>query len=153
MLKRRWFLQLAGALSLSPAFSGFARAQAYPGRPIRWVIGFAPGGAADMVVRLVAQGLAERLGQPVVVDNRPGAGTNIATEAVVRAPADGYTIGIVTPANAVNATLYDKLPFNFLHDVAPVAGINSSPIIILVPPSSPIHSLGELIAYAKAHPG
>jgi tripartite-type tricarboxylate transporter receptor subunit TctC len=153
MLKRRSFLQLAGCLSVSSALSSLASAQAYPARPVRWIIGFAPGGAADMVVRLVAQGLTERLGQPVVVDNRPGAGTNIATEAVVRAPADGYTIGIVTPANAVNATLYDKLPFNFLRDIAPVAGINSSPIIILVNPSSPMQSLGELIAYAKANPG
>ena len=153
MLKRRSFLQLAGCLSVSSALSGLASAQAYPARPVRWIIGFAPGGAADMAVRIVAEGLSERLGQPVVVDNRPGAGTNIATEAVVRAPADGYTIGIVTPANAVNATLYDKLPFNFLRDIAPVAGINSSPIIILVNPSSPIQSVGELIAYAKANPG
>jgi tripartite-type tricarboxylate transporter receptor subunit TctC len=152
-LKRRHFLQLAGALSVASAVPRLARAQAYPARPLRWIIGFAPGGAADMAVRLVADGLSERLGQPVVVDNRPGAGTNIATEAVVRAPADGYTIGIVTPANAVNATLYDKLPFNFLRDIVPVAGINSSPIIIIVHPSMPIRSASELIAYAKANPG
>ena len=102
---------------------------------------------------MVADGLSERLGQPVVVDNRPGAGTNIATEAVVRAPADGYTIGIVTPSNAVNATLYDKLSFNFLRDIAPVAGINRSPIILVMHPSVPIRSVAELIAYAKANPG
>jgi tripartite-type tricarboxylate transporter receptor subunit TctC len=128
-------------------------AQTYPSRPIRWIIGFAPGGAADVAVRMVAEGMSERLGQSVVVDNRPGAGTNIATEAVVRAPADGYTIGIVTPANAVNATLYDKLPFNFLRDMAPVAGINRSPIIIVLNPSVPIRTTAELIAYAKANPG
>jgi tripartite-type tricarboxylate transporter receptor subunit TctC len=152
-LKRRRFLQLAGALCLSSTLPRFARAQAYPTRPIRWIIGFAPGGAADMAVRLVAEGMSERLGQPVVVDNRPGAGTNIATEAVVHAPADGYTIGIVTPANATNATLYDKLPFNFLRDIVPVAGINNSPILILTHPSMAIRSTGELIAYAKANPG
>jgi tripartite-type tricarboxylate transporter receptor subunit TctC len=152
-LKRRRFLQLAGALSIWSAVPRLARAQAYPARPVRWIIGFAPGGAADMAVRLVAEGLSERLGQTVVVDNRPGAGTNIATEAVVHAPADGYTIGIVTPANATNATLYDKLPFNFLRDIVPVAGINSSPILILVHPSTPIRSTSELIAYAKTNPG
>ena len=130
-----------------------ASAQDYPARPLRWIIGFAPGGAADMAVRMVAEGLSERLGKTVVVDNRPGAGTNIATEAVVRAPADGYTIGIVTPANATNATLYDKLSFNFLRDIAPVAGLNRSPIIIVMHPSVPITSVSELIAYAKANPG
>jgi tripartite-type tricarboxylate transporter receptor subunit TctC len=130
-----------------------ARAQAYPARPLRWIIGFAPGGSADMVVRLVAEGLSQRLGQTVVVDNRPGAGTNIATEAVVRAPPDGYTIGIVTPANATNATLYEKLPFNFLRDTTPVAGLNLSPIVIVMHPSVPIRSVAELIAYAKANPG
>jgi len=152
-LARRQFLHLAAGVAALPVATRIARAQAYPSRPVRWIIGFAPGGAADMAIRLVADGLSERLGQPVLVDNRPGAGTNIATEAVVRAPADGYTIGIVTPANATNATLYDKLPFNFLRDVVPVAGINSSPIIILVHPSMPIRSVGELIAYAKANPG
>ncbi len=106
-----------------------------------------------MVVRLVAEGLSERLGQPVVVDNRPGAGTNIATEATVRAPADGYTILLVTPANATNATLYDRLPYNFLRDIAPIAGINRSPMVMLVHPSSPLRSVHELIAYAKANPG
>jgi tripartite-type tricarboxylate transporter receptor subunit TctC len=106
-----------------------------------------------MVVRLVAEGLSERLGQPVVIDNRTGAGTNIATEAAVRAPADGYTILLVTPANATNATLYDKLSFNFLRDIAPVAGINRSPMVLLVHPSGPFRSAEELIAYAKANPG
>ncbi len=120
---------------------------------MRWIIGFAPGGAADVVVRMVADGMSERLGRTVVVDNRPGAGTNIATEAVVRSPADGYTIGIVTPANATNATLYDKLPFNFLRDITPVAGLNRSPIVIVVHPSVPIRSIADLIAYAKANPG
>ena len=152
-MKRRRFLQLAGALSVSSVLPRLASAQDYPARPLRWIIGFAPGGAADMAVRMVAEGLSERLGKTVVVDNRPGAGTNIATEAVVRAPADGYTIGIVTPANATNATLYDKLSFNFLRDIAPVAGLNRSPIIIVMHPSVPITSVSELIAYAKANPG
>ena len=152
-MKRRRFLQLAGALSVSSVLPRLARAQDYPARPLRWIIGFAPGGSADMAVRMVAEGLSERLGKTVVVDNRPGAGTNIATEAVVRAPADGYTIGIVTPANATNATLYDKLSFNFLRDIAPVAGLNRSPIIIVMHPSVPIRSVSELIAYAKANPG
>jgi tripartite-type tricarboxylate transporter receptor subunit TctC len=125
----------------------------YPARPIRWIIGFAPGGSADMAVRLVSDELSERLGQTVIVDNRPGAGTNIATEAVIRAPADGYTIGIVTPANAVNATLYEKLPFNILRDIAPVAGINRSPIIIAMHPAVPFSTVADLIAYAKANPG
>jgi tripartite-type tricarboxylate transporter receptor subunit TctC len=150
---RRRLFQLAGIATASLASPGIALAQAYPSRPIRWIIGFAPGGAADVAVRMVAEGMSERLGQSVVVDNRPGAGTNIATEAVIRAPADGYTIGIVTPANAVNATLYDKLPFNFLRDMAPVAGINRSPIIILMNPQVPVRTTAELIAYAKANPG
>lgn len=128
-------------------------AQTYPAKPVRWIIGFAPGGAADMAVRMVAEGLSARLGQPVVIDNRPGAGTNVATEAVVRAPGDGYTMLLVTPANTVNATLYDRLSFNFLRDITPVAGINSSPIIIVVNPSTPFKTVGELVAYAKAHPG
>jgi tripartite-type tricarboxylate transporter receptor subunit TctC len=152
-VKRRRFLQIAGALTASCVVPRLARAQAYPARPVRWIVGFPPGGAADMVVRLIAEGLSERLGQTVVVDNRPGAGTNIATEAAARAPADGYTILLVTPANATNATLYDKLPFNFLRDIAPVAGINRSPIVMLVHPSSSITSVSELIGYAKANPG
>ena len=152
-MKRRRFLLIAGAFSVSSVVPRLARAQAYPARPVRWIIGFAPGGSADMAVRMVAEGLSERLGKTVIVDNRPGAGTNIATEAVVRAPADGYTIGIVTPANATNATLYDKLPFNFLRDITPVAGLNRSPIIIVMHPSVPIRSVAEFIAYAKANPG
>jgi tripartite-type tricarboxylate transporter receptor subunit TctC len=120
---------------------------------VRWIVGFPPGGAADMVVRLIAEGLSERLKQSVVVDNRPGAGTNIATEAAVRAAPDGHTILLVTPANATNATLYDKLPFNFLQDVAPIAGINRSPMVLLVHPATSIKSVAELVAYAKASPG
>jgi tripartite-type tricarboxylate transporter receptor subunit TctC len=152
-LKRRRFLQLTGAFSAVAATPRLAWAQAYPARPIRWIIGFAPGGAADMAVRMVADGLSARLGQQVVVDNRPGAGTNLATEAVVRATGDGYTILLVTPANTVNATLYDKLSFNVLRDIAPVAGLNTSPIILVMRPSTPFKSVGELIAYAKASPG
>jgi tripartite-type tricarboxylate transporter receptor subunit TctC len=150
---RRRFFQLAGVAAASLVSPHIVCAQAYPSRPIRWIIGFAPGGAADVAVRMVAEGMSERLGQAVVVDNRPGAGTNIATEAVVRAPADGYTIGIVTPTNAVNATLYDKLSYNFLRDIAPVAGLNRSPIILVMHPSVPIRTVGEFIAYAKANPG
>jgi tripartite-type tricarboxylate transporter receptor subunit TctC len=153
VLDRRQFLQLAGGAAALASTSRIAIAQSYPARPIRWIIGFAPGGAADMAVRLVSDELSERLGQAVIVDNRPGAGTNIASEAMIRAPADGYTIGLVTPANAVNATLYDKLPFNFLRDVTPVAGINRSPIIIVMHPSVPIRTIGDLIAYSKANPG
>jgi tripartite-type tricarboxylate transporter receptor subunit TctC len=150
---RRQVLRLAACAGTLASTSRVAVAQPYPVRPIRWIIGFAPGGSADMVVRLVSDELSERLGQTVIVDNRPGAGTNIATEAVVRAPADGYTIGIVTPANAVNATLYERLSFNVLRDIAPVAGINRSPIIIAMHPSVPFSTVAGLIAYAKANPG
>src|SRR5437867_7745795 len=112
-LPRRRFLHLAAGAVALPAVSRFAWAQAYPTRPIRWVVGFAPGGATDIMARLMGQWLSERLGQPVVIENRPGAGSNIATEAVVNAPADGYTLLLISPAQAVNATLYEKLPYNF----------------------------------------
>jgi tripartite-type tricarboxylate transporter receptor subunit TctC len=152
-LNRRQLLRLLGCTGVLAPTSRVAVAQPYPARPIRWIIGFAPGGSADMAVRLVSDELSERLGQTVIVDNRPGAGTNIATEAVVRALPDGYTIGIVTPANAINVTLYEKLPFNVVRDVAPVAGINRSPIIIAMHPSVPFRTVGDLIVYAKANPG
>src|SRR5438067_11557503 len=149
---RRRFLQLAAAAVL-PAVSTSAKAQAYPSRPIRLVIGYTPGGSADLTARLMGQWLWERLGQSFVVENRPGGGTNIATEAVVRAPPDGYTFLLAAPANAINATPYDKLNFNFLRDSEPVAGIIRFPNVVVVHPSVPVKSIPELIAYAKANPG
>ena len=152
-LPRRQFLQLAAGAAVLPAVSQIAKAQTYPTRPVRLIIGYPAGGSADITARLTAQWLSERLGQPVIVESRPGAATNLATEAVVRAPADGYTLLLVAPANAINATLYDKLNFNFLQDIAPVAGIIRFPNVVVVNPSLPIKTIPELIAYAKANPG
>jgi len=152
-IPRRRFLQLATGATALPAISTFARAQAYPTRPVRLVLGYTPGGSADLTGRLMGQWLSERLGQPFVIENRPGGGTNIATEAVIRAPPDGYTLLLVAPANAINATLYDKLNFNFLRDSEPVAGIIRFPNVVVVNPSVPVKSIPELIAYAKANPG
>jgi tripartite-type tricarboxylate transporter receptor subunit TctC len=152
-LSRRSLLHLsAGAVAL-PALSRRARAQTYPVRPIRLIIGYTPGGSADITARLTGQWLSERLGQSVIVESRPGGGTNIATEAVVRAPPDGYTLLLVAPANAINATLYDKLNFEFLRDIVPVAGIIRFPNVVDVNPSLPVKSIPELIAYAKTNPG
>jgi tripartite-type tricarboxylate transporter receptor subunit TctC len=152
-LSRRSLLHLsAGAVAL-PALSCRARAQTYPARPIRLIIGYTPGGSADITARLTGQWLSERLGQSVIVESRPGGGTNIASEAVVRAPPDGYTLLLVAPANAINATLYDKLSFDFLRDIVPVAGIIRFPNVVDVNPSLPIKSIPELIAYAKTNPG
>ena len=130
-----------------------ATAQTYPTRPVRLIIGYPPGGSADITARLLGQWLSERLGQPFVIESRPGASTNIATEAVVRAPPDGYTLLLVAPANAINATLYEKLNFNFIHDIAPVAGIIRFPNVMVVNPSVPAKTVPEFIAYAKANPG
>jgi tripartite-type tricarboxylate transporter receptor subunit TctC len=130
-----------------------ATAQTYPTRPVRFIIGYPPGGSADITARLLGQWLSERLGQPFVIESRPGASTNIATEAVVRAPPDGYTLLLVAPANAINATLYEKLNFNFIHDIAPVAGIIRFPNVMVVNPSVPAKTVPEFIAYAKANPG
>jgi tripartite-type tricarboxylate transporter receptor subunit TctC len=152
-LVRRHFLHLLGAAIAAPVTSRAARAEAYPERPVRLIVGFAAGSSADIVARLMGQWLSERLGQQFVVENRPGAGTNIATEAVVRASADGYTLLMVLPSNAINVTLYDKLNFNFLRDIAPVAGICSSPFVMEVNPSVPARTVREFIAYAKANPG
>jgi tripartite-type tricarboxylate transporter receptor subunit TctC len=152
-MKRRQFLQLAAGAAVLPAVSTIAKAQAYPSRPVRMIIGYTPGGSADLTARLMGQWLSERLGQPFVIENRPGGGTNIATEAVVRAPPDGYTLLLAAPANAVNATLYDRLNFNFLRDVEPVAGIIRFPNVVVVNPQVPVKSIPELIAYAKANPG
>ena len=152
-LPRRQFLHLAGAAIALPAASRIARAQSYPSRPLRMIIGYPPGGSADITARLTGQWLSEQLGQPVVIESRPGAATNLATEAVVRAAPDGYTLLLVAPANAINATLYDKLNFTFLSDIAPVAGIIRFPNVVVVNPSLPIKTIPDLIAYAKANPG
>src|SRR5438874_4888515 len=150
---RREFLHLAAGAAALPIVSRIASAQAYPTRPVRIIVGFAAGGGVDIVGRLMGQWLSERLGQQFVIENRPGAGTNIATETVVRAPADGYTLLLVNPANATNATLYDRLNFNFMSDMAPVAGIMRVPNIMQVNPSVPAKTAPEFIAYAKANPG
>jgi tripartite-type tricarboxylate transporter receptor subunit TctC len=152
-LPRRNFLHLAAGAAALPAVSRVARAQAYPTRPVRIIIGFAPGSASDIVARLVGQWLSEGLGQPFIIEHRPGAANNIATEAVVRAPPDGHTLLVVSSANAVNATFYDKLNYNFIRDIAPVAGIIVVPSVLVVHPSVPAKTVPEFIAYAKANPG
>ena len=152
-LPRRNFLHLAAGAAALPTISRIARAQAYPSRPVRVIVGFTAGSAPDIVARLMGQWLSERLGQQFLVENRPGAGTNIGTEAVVRAPADGYTLLLVGAPNAINATLYDKLSFNFLRDIAPVAGISRECPVLVVHPSFPAKTVPEFIAYAKANPG
>jgi tripartite-type tricarboxylate transporter receptor subunit TctC len=152
-LPRRRFLQLAAAATTVPTVARTARAQTYPARPVRIIIGYTPGGSADITARLLAQWLTERLGQSFVVESRPGGGTNIATEAAARAPGDGYTLLLVAPANAINATLYEKLNYDFLRDIAPVAGLIRFPNIMEVNPSVPVKTVPEFIAYAKANPG
>src|SRR5947209_1246677 len=152
-LPRRNFLYLAAGGAALRALSRPAGAQAYPTRPVGLIAGFAAGGGVDIAARLIGQWLSERLGQPCVVENRPGAGTNIATQAVVSAPPDGYTLLLVNSANAINATYYQKLNFNFIRDIAPVASITRQPQIILANPSFPAKTIRELIDYAKANPG
>jgi tripartite-type tricarboxylate transporter receptor subunit TctC len=152
-LPRRNFLHLVASAAALPAVSRFAWAQAYPSRPVRIVVGVAAGGTSDTLARLIGQWLSERLGQPFIIDNRPGGGTNIATEAVVRAPADGYTLLMVSTTQAINATLYNKLNFHFIRDITPVAGLIRFPSVIVVNPSVPAKTVPELIAYAKASPG
>src|SRR5262245_7825991 len=152
-LPRRTFLHLTACAATLPVVPRIAWAQTYPARPVRLIVGFAPGGATDIAARLVGQWLSEQFGQQFVIENRTGAATNIATEAVVRAPADGYTLLTVTAGNAFNATLYDKLEFNFLRDIAPVAGIIRSPLVMQVNPSFPAKTVAEFIAYAKSNPG
>jgi tripartite-type tricarboxylate transporter receptor subunit TctC len=150
---RRHFLHLAAGAVALPAVSPIAMAQAYPSRPVRVIVPFAPAGTTDILARLIGQWLSERLGQQFVIDNRPGGGGNIGTEAVVRAPADGYTLLLVGAWNAINATLYDKLNFNFLRDIAPVASIGGAPYVMVINPSLPAKTVPEFIAYAKANPG
>jgi tripartite-type tricarboxylate transporter receptor subunit TctC len=152
-LPRRNFLHLAAGAAALPSVSRFAWAQAYPSRPVRIVVGLAPGGTNDIVARLMGQWLSERLGQPFVIDNRPGAASNIATEAVARAAADGYTLLLSSLNNAISATLYERLNFNFIRDITAVAGILRTPNVMVVNPSVPAKSVPEFIAYAKANPG
>jgi tripartite-type tricarboxylate transporter receptor subunit TctC len=150
---RRQFLHLAAGAAALPALSRGAAALDYPTQPVRIVVGFAPGGTTDVVARLIGQYLSERLGQPFIVENRPGAGTNIATEEVLHARPDGYTLLLVTVSNAINASLFKEISFNFLHDAAPVAGIMQVPNVVVVNPAVPVKTLPEFIAYAKANPG
>src|SRR5215475_11000655 len=150
---RRQFLHLAAGAAALPAASRVARAQTYPTRPVHVFVGFPPGGTADIVARLMGQRLSERLGQPFVIENRPGAGGNIGTEAVVRAPADGYTLLLAATLNTINATLYDKLNYNFIRDIEPVACIIRTPLIMVVNPAVPAKTVPEFIAYAKDNAG
>jgi tripartite-type tricarboxylate transporter receptor subunit TctC len=152
-LPRRKFLQLAAGTAALPAVSRVARAQAYPSRPVHLIVALPAGGSPDIVARLIGQWLSERLGQPFVVDNRPGASGNIGTEALVRAPADGYSLLVAISANAINAALYDNLRFNFIRDTAPVASIASISLVMEVNPSVPAKTVSEFIAYAKDNPG
>jgi tripartite-type tricarboxylate transporter receptor subunit TctC len=152
-LPRRQFVRLAAGAAALPVVSGVARAQAYPSRPVRIVVPFAAAGLSDIVTRLVGQWLSERLGTPFVIENRPGAASNLGTEIVVNAPPDGYTLLNLSSANATNATMYEKLNFNFIRDIAPVASLVRFPYVIEVNPSVPIKTIPELIAYAKANPG
>jgi len=151
-LPRRKFLHLAAGAAALPAVSRIAQAQVYPSRPVRIIVGYAAGGGVDITARLIGQWLSERLGQQFVIENRPGAGGNLATEAVVRATADGYTLLMVGGFNAINTTLYDKLKFNFIRDIAPVAGVTRLPNVMVVNPSVPAGTVPEFIAYAKANP-
>lgn len=152
-LARRQFLQLTAGATALPAVSRFAWAQAYPTRPVRIIVPVPPGGALDILARLMGQWLSERLGQPFVIENRAGAGTNIGVEAVVRAPADGYTLLLIPGSVTVNATLYEKLNFNFIRDIVPIAMISSLPLVMEVNPSVPASTVAEFIAYAKSNPG
>lgn len=151
-LPRRKFLHLVASAIPFSAISSHASAQTYPSRPVRLIVGFTAGGGSDILARLTGQWLSERLGKPFIVENRTGAGSNIATEIVVNAPADGHTLLLTTTANAVNATLYNKLDFNFIRDIAPVAGLLRGPNVMLVNPSVPAKTVPDFIAYAKANP-
>ena len=152
-LRRRRFLHLAGGAAALLAVSSAARAQTYPTRPVRLIAGFPPGGVVDTFARLIGQWLSERLGQPIIIENRAGAGGNLAAEAVVKAPPDGYTLLMIGSNNAWNVTLYDNLRFNFIRDIAPVASIYRGPAVLEVHPSFPVKSVPELIVYAKSNPG
>ena len=152
-LPRRKFLRLAVGAAALPVVSRIARAQTYPSRPVRIISGFAAGGGTDIAARIIGQWLSERLARPFIIENRPGAGSNIAAEAVVRSAPDGYTLFLANSVNAINATLYTKLNFNFIRDTAPVAGIITTPSLMIVHPSVPAATVAEFIANAKASPG
>jgi len=152
MQRREFLKRLAGAAAL-PSLSNGARAETYPVRPVHIIVGFPPGAASDINARLIGEWLSQRLGQQFIIDNRPGAGSNVGTEAAVHAPADGYTLLLVTPPNAINASLYDNLNFNFLRDTAPVASIMRTPMVMEVNAALPVKTVAEFIAYAKANPG
>src|SRR2546429_7017679 len=152
-LPRRQFLHLAAGAAALSAVSRIAQAQTYPTRPVRVIVPFAPAGTTDIAARLMGQWLSEHLGQQFVIENRPGASTTIGTEVVVRAPADGYTLLLATPSSAINATLFEKLSYNFLRDIVPIAGIFRVPNVMVVHPSVPAKTVPEFIAYAKANPG
>jgi tripartite-type tricarboxylate transporter receptor subunit TctC len=152
-LPRRQFLKLSAGAFAVPAVSGIARAQTYPTRPVRVIVGYAAGGASDIAARLIGQRLYVRLGQSFVIENRPGAASNLATETVVHAPPDGHTLLLVSASNAINATLYDKLNYNFIRDIAPVGSITRGPLVMLVNQSFPATTAAEFIAHAKANPG
>jgi len=153
LLPRRTFLSLAMGAATYPAVPRSAWAHTYPTRPVRIIVGVTSGGSADLLARLIGQWLSERLGQPLIIENRPGAGTNIATEAVANSNPDGYTLLLASSANAINATLYNKLNFNFIHDIAPVAGLIRAPNVMVVNPSVPAKTVAEFIAHAKANSG
>jgi tripartite-type tricarboxylate transporter receptor subunit TctC len=150
---RRRFLHLVAGAAALPLVSRSAQAQAYPSRPIKWIVGFPPGGGADAVVRIMGRWLSERLGQPVVIENRPGASTNIAVQAVVSAPADGYTLLFLGASAVVNSSLFDKLPFDLRRDIAPVSGLVDFPMVMVANPTLPARTVAEFIAYAKANAG
>ena len=152
-LPRRKILQLAAGSAAFSAMPRIVRAETYPARPVHIIVGFPPGAASDINARLIGDWLSGRLGQQFIVDNRPGAGSNVGTEAAAHAPADGYTLLLVTPPNAINASLYDNLNFNFLRDIAPVASIMRTPMVMEVNAALPIKTVAEFIAYAKANPG
>jgi len=151
-LFRRQFLHLAVGAAALPTVSRIARAQAYPNKPLRWIVGFPPGGGADAVARIMAPGLSERLGQPVIIENRPGAGTNIAVQAVVNSPPDGYTLLFLGASAIVNTSMYESLPFNVQRDIAPVSGLIDYPMVMVAHPSVPAKTIAEFITYAKANP-
>jgi tripartite-type tricarboxylate transporter receptor subunit TctC len=153
MLARRRFLRLAGLAAASSAMSRRASADTYPSRPLRWIVPFPAGGSTDLIARLLGEWLAARLGQPVIIENKPGGGTNIAVQAVVNAPADGYTLLFAVATNVINPSLYKSLPFDFQRDIAPVAGLAELPLVLDVNPGVPAKTVAEFIAYAKANPG
>jgi tripartite-type tricarboxylate transporter receptor subunit TctC len=152
-LPRRRFLQLAGGAAALPSLSRFTWAQAYPSRPLRWIIGFPPGGGADTVARIMGPWLSERLGQPIIIENRPGASTNIAAQAVINSPPDGYTLLFLGLSTVVNASLFVSLPFDLQRDIAPVSGLIDYPMVMVAHPSVPARTIAEIIAHAKANPG